>query len=836
MTIRSLRALALAGALLTPATPALAQPEAAAALVSFAPVRGGLALADQGRALPILVADDELPAARRAAQDLAHDIAAVSGALPALSANPAPGTREAVIVGTLGHSALVDALVRAGKLDARALKGQWESYVIATVTRPLPGVARALVIVGSDRRGTAYGAYEVARAIGVSPWHWWADVTPRRHNALWVAPGLRRFGPPAVRYRGIFINDEDWGLFPWAAQTFDPERGNIGPKTYAKVFELLLRLKANTLWPAMHKTTAAFNADPDNARLADAYGIVMGSSHSEVMLRNNVGEWPEAPERFNYATNAAAVHRYWEERVRANAGYEAIWTLGMRGLHDTGMVGTATMDDKVRLLGRVLADQRGLIDRYVAGGSAGAAQVFIPYKEVLDVYRAGLTVPDNVTIMWPDDNFGYIRQFPSPAEAQRPGGAGVYYHLSYLGYPLAYLWLPSTPPARVQSEMLRAWDAGARRMWIVNVGDIKPAEIGMSQFLDLAWNPAALRDTSQRAYLAHWLAEPFGADLAAQAAPLLDAYYRLNTVRRPEHLEWPAQGEDRHLSGLTRDEALAHLRQWRALARQVQALAATVPADRQDAWFELVEYPVRAAAAANVRFFAAEFHDEMIEVDPAEAWSAGGAIAWAEDEIAGLTRRFDTLAGGKWRHIMPAEPADTQWRIYRPRPIVTPAPALRRAPDRFFARVDATPVPPLPGIEAEDSPAPGWRLVAGMGRGTGALVAGPGAAPWRGTVTAAPGQTRLALGLLPMFPGGNTRNLLISVQIDNGPVQRMTVPRQVGSEAWVQGVLDNLLTIEVPGTLPPGPHRITVTAGSDGIGLDRVMVTREPAAPPARAQ
>jgi len=801
-------------------------PTPAQELVSAAPVRGGLALVSGGSAIPILVAPGEAPAAARAARDLAGDIEAVTGKRPELRDAARPGTPNAIIVGTLGQSAFIDAMAKTGRLSTVAIDGKWESFVIATVERPIPGVARALVIAGSDRRGTVFGVYELSRAIGVSPWSWWADLAPRHRDALFVAAGLRHFGPPSVRYRGIFVNDEDWGLFPWASQTFDPSRKDIGPKTYAKIFELMLRLKANTLWPAMHATTSAFNADPANAKLAEEYGIVMGSSHAEAMLRNNVGEWKAPVSAYDYAANPEGVRAYWEERVKLNSAYENIWTIGMRGLHDTGMVGTRTVEDRVRLLGKVIADQRAMLDHHVAGGSAKAAQIFVPYKEVLDIYRAGLKVPDDVTIVWPDDNFGYIRQFPSKAEAARSGGAGVYYHLSYLGYPLSYLWLSTTPPALVREEMVRAYDQGARSFWMVNVGDIKPAEIGMSHFLDLAWDIDRFRAMSQQTYLRYWLEEAFGSiEIGAKASEMLAEYFRLNFERRPEHLEWPAQGEDRHLSSYSPAEVNYRLNCWRRLSAEAEAVGRTVPADRRDAWFELVEFPIRGAAAANVRFFAAERYDELIEIDSARARSAGGAVAWAEAEIAGITDRYNNrIANGKWRYLMPAEPADSQWRIYRPRPIVTPPVPLRTNPDAFFAEIDRSTAAPATGVvEAEDRIAAGWRLVEGLGRGRGVLVADRKNTPWTGVITLAPGQDSVALGVLPLFPNGDDRELGLEVRIDGGPPQTIKVSREVGSAAWVQGVLDNMLRVKLGSGLAAGQHMISITANTGGVALDRLM-------------
>jgi hypothetical protein len=507
---------------------ALAGPFAGAALAETPLVTAadsahrGFPLASAQGVAPILYDPTDAPVVGHVAADLADDLALVTGTRPRLLTASAGIGGMPVIIGTLGHSAPVDRIVAAGKLDVRQLKGAWESFLIATVRRPLPGVEQALVIVGSDRRGTAFGVYELSGAIGVSPWVWWADVAPRRQTSLTVAAGTRRFGPPSVRYRGIFLNDEDWGLIPWASRTYDPARGNIGPKTYQRVFQLLLRLKANTLWPAMHHASAPFNSDPANARLADDYAIVMSSSHAEPMLRDNVGEWKDEPDRFNYATNPTGVSAYWRERVAANAGYENLWPIGMRGIHDSGLLGAATDDEKVALLTRIFADQRAMLAQAIGTDAARVPQTFTPYKEVLDVYRHGLKVPEDVTLVWPDDNFGYIRHFPNAVEQARPGGNGVYYHLSYLGAPLSYLWLSTTPPALVQEEMTRAYDGGIRSIWIANVGDIKPAEIDISLFLGMAWDIASARGRTQRAYLDDWAGRTFGPAQGKAIGALLD--------------------------------------------------------------------------------------------------------------------------------------------------------------------------------------------------------------------------------------------------------------------------------------------------------------------------
>ncbi|HEX2099939.1 MAG TPA: glycosyl hydrolase 115 family protein, partial [Candidatus Synoicihabitans sp.] len=453
-------------------------------------------------AAPILIDAGDAPVVRIATQMLASDIDAVTGKTPRIIEST-PSSRTVIVIGTLGASKSIDDLVDRKLVDAAGVRGVWEAYRVTSVANPWPGVRRALVVLGADRRGTAYGALSLSRAIGVSPWVWWADVPVTKRTQINVSVDAAAVAP-SIQYRGIFINDEDWSLRPWAETTFDKERGNIGPKTYQQIFALLLRLRANTLWPAMHPGSLAFNQDPRNAELADRYAIVMSASHAEPMLRNNVAEWDNgAWGAFDFAANREAVTRYWEARVKANGRFENMYPVGMRGIHDSPIVAGKELD-RVKLLEEVFATQRDLLSKHVFADPTKVPQVFIPYKEVLDLYRRGMTVPEDVTLGWVDDNFGYIRQLSTPDEQQRPGGAGVYYHLSYWGRPSSYLWLGTMPPALVASEMGRAWDTNARRLWIANVGDIKPGEIATEHFLDLAWDYAGTSRVTQSSYLAGW--------------------------------------------------------------------------------------------------------------------------------------------------------------------------------------------------------------------------------------------------------------------------------------------------------------------------------------------
>jgi Glycosyl hydrolase family 115/Gylcosyl hydrolase family 115 C-terminal domain len=643
---------------------------------------GDFPLVRKGHAATLLYSERDAKVVSIAVQDLAADIARVTGAaaiaracdLSAEDSSPvlalktctsSAGSDTAqplVIVGTLGRNALIDEWVRAGKLETGATAKQWESFVIAVVERPMAGIEQALVIAGSDRRGTAYGVYELSQAIGVSPWYWWADVPPHQQAKELYVSDVHRFGPPSVKYRGIFINDEDWGLRPWAAKTFEPGTGNIGPKTYRKIFELLLRLKANTLWPAMHPGTTPFNAIAQNRQLADDYAIVMGSSHAEPMLRNNVGEWQVDPEKYNYVTNRDGVRAYWEQRIRENARYENSYTLGMRGIHDSNMQGPKTDAERIRVLEQVFADQRAMLMQHVGAPIEQIPQVFVAYKEVLGLYRQGLKVPADVSLVWPDDNFGFIRNYATPEEHTRPGGFGVYYHLSYLGRPLSYLWLSTTPPALIWEEMTKAYDHGARTLWIANVGDLKPAEIGTEFFLQLGWNAGL----DLKGYLPRWAEREFGPEHAREIAAVMNEFYRLNAIRKPEHLQWWLPREAPRPSPFSQSEIDARLQDFRDLQTRADKVYAAMPASRRDAFFQLVAYPVRGAALANARYFFGEQFARQASQDSADSQRLAQLASAADTALREQTRLYnESVANGKWRHMMSLEPADSEWSSMR---------------------------------------------------------------------------------------------------------------------------------------------------------------------------
>ncbi|HEX5790699.1 MAG TPA: glycosyl hydrolase 115 family protein, partial [Luteolibacter sp.] len=416
-----------------------------------APYVDGQAAADRmvlvtgGSAVPVYTEAGDHEVVRVAAADLVADIERVTGCKPTLSNTridsevrhrPLP---RAIVIGSLDRSEVIRGMVEAGKLDVTRVQGQWEAFTLQVVANPVAGVNEALVIAGSDRRGTAYGVYELSRRIGVSPWYWWADITPEKRSELHVSRAPLVVGPPGVKYRGIFINDEMWALRPWAEGTFAPEEGRgLGPKTYAKIFELLLRLRANYIWPAMHQRTKAFHLYEGNKLVADRYAIVMGGSHTEVMLRNNIhgaewdvehggdgGEW-------NYMTQPQKIQDYWIRGVKKWGMYENLYNVGMRGRDDEPMKGPPDVESRIRLMEKIFQDQRDIIAKHVNPDPKKVPQTLVAYSEVVDLYDKGMKVPDDVTMTWPEDNFGYIRRLPTPAEQQRSGGSGIYYHLQWI--------------------------------------------------------------------------------------------------------------------------------------------------------------------------------------------------------------------------------------------------------------------------------------------------------------------------------------------------------------------------------------------------------------------
>jgi hypothetical protein len=678
--------------------------------VAFEAGKDAVVLARAGQAARIVVDPEEFNGVRRAAADLQGDIARVSGARPMLldaGKAVARGT-DVVIVGTLGKSALVDRLARAGKIDAKSLHGKWEGYLVQTVRNPLPGVARALVVAGSDRRGTVYGLYTVSEQIGVSPWSWWADVPVPRHDVLAVAAGTRVADAPVVRYRGIFLNDEAPALSNWAREKF----GGFNHKFYGKLFELILRMRGNYLWPAMWGN-AFYDDDPENGPLADEMGIVMGTSHHEPLMRAHA-EWAKYGKGpWDYSRNDQVLRDFWQQGLTRAKDYDKVITLGMRGDGDEPM----SEDSNVALLQRIVADQRAMIARTMGRPLPEVPQVWALYKEVQEYYEKGMRVPDDVTLLWCDDNWGNIRRLPTPEERRRSGGAGIYYHFDYVGGPRSYKWINVTPLPKVWEQMHLAWRLGADRLWVVNVGDLKPMEVPTEFFLTYAWNPAAWPGARLPDYLRLWATREFGADHAAEIADIVETYARYNGRRRPEQLE-PGT-----YSATNYRETERIVADWRDLEARVEKVKVTLAPARRDAFFQLVEHPVRASATLGELYATVQanrIHAAQGRADTNDL-AARARDLFAQD--AAISRAYHEINGGKWNHMMAQTHIGyTSWRdpatniMPEVREIaVAAAPALGVAVEGSEAAWPATTGLRLPAFEPFDRSA---RYIEVFDRGT----------------------------------------------------------------------------------------------------------------------
>lgn len=588
----------------------------------------------------------DFPGVIRAVGDLQADIERVTGKKPASTSAQTPGDRI-VIVGTLGKSRAIDALVASGKLDVADLRGKWESFVITTIAAPLPGVKQALVIVGSDKRGTIYGVYELSEQMGVSPWYWWADVPVKKHAEVYVLPGRFSSGEPVVKYRGIFLNDERPCLTGWAAEKF----GGLNSKFYTKVFELLLRLRANYLWPAMWDN--AFNEDdPENPRLADEYGIVMGTSHHEPMDRAQQ-EWGRHKQQYgnaewNYVTNKDGLTRFWTDGIVRNGKYENVLTLGMRGDGDMAMPDAGGLAANKKLLEQIVADQRAIIAQHLNPDLTKVPQVWTLFSEVQRYYDAGLQLPEDVTVLFADSNVGDLRRLPTAEELKhRSGGFGIYYHIDMHGGPFAYQWINTNPFWKISEQMTLASEYGATRLWIVNVGDLKPLELPIEFFLRMAWNPARLNKDKVADYTRRWAERDFGPEHAAEIAEVVSLFTKYNGWRKPEVITPDTFSQLRYYEA-DRVEAA-----WREVVAKAERLYAVLPPEQRDAFYQLVLHPAKASAIVAEMNIWAGRNQLYGKQGRASTNAAAERVRELFRQDRALTNDYNhELAGGKWDHLM----------------------------------------------------------------------------------------------------------------------------------------------------------------------------------------
>lgn len=737
-------------------------------LIAVCGFAGEFMIAEGGRTAVIRVDDKDWPGVIRAARDLGDDVRKVTGtASPVLIGNKS--AMGNIIVGTIGKSRLIDRLVSKKKIDVSEIKGQWESYLIDVVDG-------CLVIAGSDKRGTIYGIYEISRQIGVSPWYFWADVPTKHRERLYYTAGRTVQPSPKVKYRGIFINDE-WPSFGgWCNQRF----GGVNSKMYATMFELLLRLKANYLWPAMW--ASAFNEDdPESPRLADEYGIVMGTSHHEPMMRahkeytrrrEEVGAW-------DYASNKEKIDKFFREGMSRNRDYENLVTIGMRGDGDVAM-GKGDDEDNMKTLYKVIDGQRQII-KDIYGAPDAVPQLWAVFTEVQRYYDAGFQVPDDVTLLFCDNNWGYIRRTGPVAERRRKGGMGLYYHIDMNGGPWNDRWVNTSPLPKLREQFSLAYQSGIDRIWIVNVGDLKPKELPIDFIMQYAWDPEAIQLGDEMKFLRRWAASAFGEHVADDVADILAKYPKYNLWRKAE-VQVPDIFSVENYSECDRLTL-----QWRELAEKAEAVKLRVSAEAQDAYYQLVYYPAVASACVAEIYLAAtqnRYYAERGDLR-ANAFADRAKELFRKDSL--LADYYNHgMAGGKWANMMSDKHIGYEkWSM--PDANVLP-------PLTYVRPEEAGPSIEIPATVSEEYtirpwhfkrnvPAEGvaWRMLPDLGRNEGCMgssnVVAPSFAIGEGPRMEYDidcgdrGQTTIAIGILPTQDVNPERGLRLGVQMDDGEVQ-----------------------------------------------------------------
>lgn len=663
-----------------------------------------------------------------------------------------------------------------------------------------------IVVEGHNARGAAYGLLELSRMAGVSPWIWWGDVRPHSQNKLSLPDDFRVEHTPSVQYRGIFINDEDWSIRKWS-------KDNMGPQTYKRLFELMLRLRANIIWPAMHDVSPGFFTVKGNKEMADSFGILIGTSHCEPLLRNNVAEW-NVKERgaYNYITNRDAVKKYWAERLKEVKGSEEFFTIGMRGIHDGSMEGVKTPEEKLNGLQQVIDDQRELIRKYYNKDVEKVPQVFIPYKEVLEIYESGLRVPDDVTLMWCDDNYGYLTRLPDAEQQKRKGGGGVYYHLSYWGRPHDYLWLTTTQPGLVYTEMKAAYDHNCRKLWIANVHDPKVAAYDLELFLDMAWDIEAITPSTIGKHLEQWLVTQFGAEVGHAIAPAMREFYRLNGIRRPEFMGWTQVELDKKkypggksvptTTEFTRKQAFERMNDFARIEATVDVYAQMIPEYRQDAYFAHVLYPVHASAAMTRKMLLKGKDYNLIQM---------------------LTEHYNTMNNGKWKGMMSAAPRDL--------PVFAPDVRtefnenengrletwnLKPETCDFIAR-NACDYLKLGTSNLKPQP------IQMLGHSMQAVSLPKGVELIYEFSTEHEGEAVLYTAMIPTQPS-DKGDLRYSVQLDETAPVVISLKEKYRSEFWKKSVLRGQALKQTPVTVKAGKHTLRIKALDEHIIIDQWMV------------
>lgn len=794
-------------------------------------------LVSNHNAVPVWISHNEWPGVGLAVHSFLNDLHAVTGTATRLT--DTIQSKQLVIVGTLGKNALIDRLVKKGRLNVKGVAGKWETYVIQAIDHPFTGVDRALVIAGSDKRGTIFGVYDLSAQIGVSPWYWWADVPPKMHQSLYVKPGRHTDGTPAVKYRGIFINDEAPAFSGWTKQKF----GGVNHLVYEKIFELILRLKGNYLWPAMWGN--AFNDDDKkNPELANEYGIVMGTSHHEPMDRAQT-EWKRYGKgEWNYATNKEELQDFWRKGIENMGSKETVVTIGMRGDGDKPM----TEGSNINLLENIVRDQRKIIGDVLKKDPAEVPQVWALYKEVQDYYDKGMRVPDDVTLLLCDDNWGNIRRLPLLTEKPRKGGYGIYYHFDYVGGPRNYKWLNTNTISKTWEQMHLAYAYNARQIWVVNVGDLKPMEYPISFFLDYAWNPEKWPATKLHEYAIDWAAQQFGPSNASKIADMLTRYTRFNARRKPELL-------DQNTYSLANyNEFSQVVSDYNNLLQEAEQLNNTLPPQYKDAYYELVLHPIQACANLNQMYFEtaknsfyAQRNDTIAANDAAEQVKA---LFRKDQQISNFYN--DSLAGGKWSHMMDQTHIGyVSW--FDPKSNKLPALQTfntehnRSGPvsvkdNKFDAGINPDTEGGYISIEAEHyshaatSAEARWITIPDYGNTLSGVTPWPVTAPRVKPSGTSPrleykvnlkdtGMVAITCFISPTLDFWNSDGLYYAISIDGEEPQRVNIAPKVDSRDWAATVSNNIRKLVTHHHLTrAGEHRINYWMVDPAVVLEKIVI------------
>lgn len=779
------------------------------------------------------------------------DMKQVTGVLPQ---KVSTGTSAVRIIQLDKHQAIVKELKRSG-VPVDNLKAKKDAFFIKVTG---DSGQRQLLVVGSDGRGTAYGILELSRLAGVSPWVWWGDVTPMQKEYLSVPADYTTFQSPSVEYRGIFLNDEDWSLQPWSWKNFEPSdiKGRIGARTYKEIFKLLMRLRANAIWPGMHGITTPFYFVPGAKEAADSCGILIGTSHCEPMMRNNVGEW-KVSERgdYNYMTNREGVQSYWIERLKEAGTYENFYTMGMRGIHDSGMEGVKTLQEKTDALQQVINDQRELLAKYVNKNVTKIPQAFVPYKEVLQIMENGLQVPEDITLIWCDDNYGYMTRLSDKEQQKRSDGAGVYYHLSYWGRPHDYMWLCTTQPGLVYNEMKQAYDCNARRLWVVNVHDLKPAAYNLELFLDMAWNIHSVSPSTLKEHQKNWLCREFGQEAGEKLLPVMLEFYRLCGIRKPEFMGWnqveldkrkytkgwsPVENTDFSLTEFG-GELDRYLESYDAIKKIVSEVESVIPQGRKDAFFAQIKYPVFGAAAMSVKMLEAQRArcifpgscDTTLWTREDRLMAACAKSIRAYQEIRELTDYYNNeLAGGKWKYSMCHNPRD----LYVFYPPTVPVWLTDNELEKYASLDNPVSLPLEEAAKdscivsnacAYSKASEGVEIIQSLGHSMNAVSLPKGQTITFEFESLWEGEAVLRTAVIPTQPN-DKGDIRFCVSIDGEASRVCSFKEGFRTEAWKQNVLRGQAVRNTEHTLTKGRHTLSITALDDHVLIDQWMIDFKP--------